>query len=35
MNYNIHMAFNRLDQLLKQIETNTKKEEENEHKSNS
>ena len=33
-NYNMNMAFNRIDQLLKQIETNTKKEE-NEHKSTS
>ena len=33
LNYNIAMAFSRLDQLLKQIETNTKKEENNEHKS--
>jgi len=27
LNYNVAMAFGRLDQLLKQIETNTKKEE--------
>ena len=34
LNYNVAMAFGRLDQLLKQIETNTKKEK-NEHKSTS
>ena len=34
LNYNVAMAFGRLDQLLKQIETNTKKEED-EHKSTS
>ena len=33
LNYNINIAFRRLDQLLRQIETNTKKEENNEHKS--
>ena len=33
LNYNTAMAFGRLDQLLRQIETNTKKEENNEHKS--
>ena len=33
LNYNISVAFRRLDQLLRQIETNTKKEEDNEHKS--
>ena len=33
LNYNISIAFRRLDQLLRQIETNTKKEENNEHKS--
>ena len=33
LNLNITMAFGRVDQLLKQIETNTKKEENNEHKS--
>ena len=33
LNYNIAMAFGRLDQLLRQIEINTKKEEKNEHKS--
>ena len=32
-NYNMNMAFGRIDQLLKQIETNTKKEKDNEHKS--
>jgi len=34
LNYNISMAFNRLDQLLRQIENNTKKEE-NGNKGNS
>ena len=34
LSYNIIMAFNRMDQLLKQIEINTKKEED-EHKSTS
>ena len=33
LNYQIIMAFNRLDKILKQIEENTKKEEDNEHKS--
>jgi glutaredoxin len=33
INYNMNTAFRRLDQLLRQIETNTKKEEDNEHKS--
>ena len=33
LNYNISIAFRRLDQLLRQIETNIKKEENNEHKS--
>jgi glutaredoxin len=32
-NYNMNMAFSRIDQLLKQIEANTKKEEKDEHKS--
>ena len=34
LNFNIFSAFQRLEQLLRQIENNTKKEEENEHKSN-
>ena len=35
MNFNIFTAFQRLQQSLMQIENNTKKEKENEHKSNS
>ena len=33
LNYNISIAFGRLDQLLRQIEINTKKENKDEHKS--
>ena len=33
LNFHINTAFGRVDQLLRQIETNTKKEEDNEHKS--
>jgi len=33
LNFHINTAFGRVDQLLRQIETNTKKEENNEHKS--
>ena len=33
LNYNTAIAFQRMDNILKQIETNTKKEENNEHKS--
>ena len=32
-NYNMNMAFSRIDQLLKQIEANIKKEKKDEHKS--
>ena len=33
LNFHINTAFGRVDQLLRQIETNTKKEKDNEHKS--
>ena len=35
LNYNIHMAFNQLDQLLRKIETKLNTEEKDEHKSTS